>query len=112
MGKPIIGSYDSGFECEVCTRCFFCCTTSTMVTEYDNRFFPFRKDLVWIRFRINQRYKDIKHFKNRSQFKHLVVTTFQYCQLLGIDDDLNPRCLIYGDRPKTCKEFNCWEPEE
>ena len=111
MGRddtPFKYAYENG----ECTRCWACCTSTLLPSECVD-YPPFEeKDIDWIWMWIRCRLKDVRHIRKKLDWKYLVVTKFQICQFLTIDDDYNPTCIIYEARPKLCKDYYCWEDED
>jgi hypothetical protein len=35
------------------------------------------------------------------------IEHLRYCSVFGVDQEGNPSCLIYDERPRVCRDFVC-----
>lgn len=72
------------FATSPCKRCWRCCITAGTMFDY--------------------RYTILRQHQRFEWLKTRYVTI---CPLLGVNDEGQPHCLIYEDRPRICREYRC-----
>ena len=67
-----------------CQRCWRCCITAKEIPDY-------RLDIL----------------RQHQRFEWLHLSYVYMCPVFGVDDEGQPHCLIYKERPRICRDFRC-----
>lgn len=67
-----------------CKRCWRCCISTKPTPDY----------LRWT-------------LRQRQRFDWIRFGNVSVCPVMAVNDDGQPHCLIYSERPKVCRDYRC-----